>query len=118
VGFVLSFAHNPFVPWSVRQQCRCRALIDMPNPKLPATREQVRQAVVDWSSVTPAQRVIVIDTLGRNNQPNRGWDAEQARGMMDGMAAQGRFERIQTISLPTYPAEITIWAPRAATSSR
>ena len=118
VGFVLSFAHNPFIPWSVRQQCRCRAVIDMPNPKLPATREQVRQAVVDWASVTPAQRVVVIDTLGRNNQPNRGWDEEQARGMMDGMAAQGRFERIQTISLPTYPAEITIWAPRAATSSR
>ena len=118
VGFVLSFAHNPFMPWSVREQCRCHVVIDMPNPKLPATREQVRQAVEDWVKITPAQRIVVIDTLGRNNQPNRGWDEEQARGMMDGMASQQRFERIQTISLPAYPADISIWAPRAAASAR
>jgi len=118
VGFVLSFADNPFIPWSVRQQCRCRAIIDMPDPKLPATRQQVRQTVTDWAKVTPAQRIVVIDTLGRNNQRDRGWDEEQARGMMDGMDGQDRFERIATISLATYPAEITIWAPRGATSAR
>jgi Dolichyl-phosphate-mannose-protein mannosyltransferase len=118
VGFVLSFGHNPFISWSVRQQCECRAVIDMPNPMLPASREQVRQAVQAWANVTPAQRIVAIDTFDRNNQPNRGWGKEQARGMMDGMAGQHRFERIQTISLPTYPAEITIWAPRASTSAR
>jgi Dolichyl-phosphate-mannose-protein mannosyltransferase len=118
VGFVLRFAHNPFIKWSVRERCQCRATIDMPSPTLPASREQVRQAVAEWIERTPAQRIIVIDTVGHYNQPDRGWADEQARGMLDGMAGQHRFERIQTVWLPSYPAEVTIWAPRAATASR
>jgi hypothetical protein len=118
VGFVLSFAHNPFINWSVRERCQCRATIDMPSPTLPATREQVRQAVAEWIAVTPAQRIVVIDTFGHYNQPDRGWADEQARGMLDGVAGQHRFEPIQTISLPSYPAEVTIWAPRAEASAR
>jgi hypothetical protein len=53
-----------------------------------------------------------------NNQVNRGWSGEQAAGMMDGMAGQHRFGQIHAIALPIYPANITIWAPRATASSR
>jgi hypothetical protein len=118
VGFVLSFSHNPFILWSLRAQCRCHATIESPSPRLPATREQVRQAVEAWAETTPVQRIVAIDTLGYNNLPHRGWGEEQARGMMDGMASQRRFERIETIPLPGYPAEITIWAPRPAAALR
>jgi hypothetical protein len=90
----------------------------MPDPALPATREQVRQVVEAWVESTPAQRIVAIDAFGHYNQPALGWSEEQARGMMDGMATQHRFERIQTVSLPSYPAEVTIWAPRPTTPPR
>jgi len=118
VGFVLSFKHNFFITWSVREGCQCRARIDMPDPALPASREQVRQVVEAWVESTPAERIVAIDTFGRYNQPGQDWADEQARGMMDGMATQHRFERIQTVSLPSYPADVTIWAPRPATPPR
>jgi len=113
VGFVLSFGKHYFTTLTVREQCRCRAIVDWPLVPI-ADRATVRDAVAAWIRDTTAERIVMIDTFERNDPIELGWTRTQALGMYDAMMAQRRFEVTQTIALPAYPAQIWIWSPRAA----
>jgi hypothetical protein len=39
-----------------------------------------------------------------------GWTRFHAVGMLEAMANQQRFDRIETIWIPSYPAEVSIWS--------
>ena len=66
---------------------------------------------------TPAQRIVVIDAFDEHERVDFGWTRQQTIGMLQAMDNQRRFERIETIWVPSYAAEVSIWAPRADASA-
>jgi hypothetical protein len=109
VGFVLSFGPHHFATWTVRERCRCRAVVEWPLAPV-ASLETIRQTVEDWIKRTPAQRIVVIDTYDQHERVDVGLTRFHAIGMFEAMANQRRFERIETIWIPSYPAEVSIWS--------
>jgi hypothetical protein len=51
----------------------------------------------------------VIDTYDQHERVDVGLTRFHAIGMFEAMANQRRFERIETIWIPAYPAEVSIW---------
>lgn len=113
VGFVLSFGPHHFATWTVREQCRCRAVIEWPG--IPATtRAEARDTVEQWVARTRAQRIVVINAPDVPLPPQSDWMRDWALGVLDGLANQDRFVMIALIPVPSFPAKISIWAPAAA----
>lgn len=113
VGFLMSFGPHFFTTWTVRERCRCRATVDLPIFPV-ASVDGVRQAIEEWVSHTPAQRIVVIDAFDEHERLEFGWTRFQTVGMLQAMERQQRFARVATIWIPSYLAEVSIWSPRAA----
>jgi hypothetical protein len=99
--------------WPIRAACRCPKRID--HPRLPGAdrgRENTMRAVLAWVGRTPAERVVVIDTLDRAVMPLLNWTADDIAGIHDAMNRQDRFKLVESVDVSSYPARVTIWHRR------
>jgi hypothetical protein len=111
IGFAASAGRQPFFAWTTRQHCRCEADVEQPWLDEARTRDEVRRGMADWVAGTTVQVIVLIDT-GRRDLPFRpdlDYAADRQAGLRDAMAGQRRYVLQATLSVPDYPAEISIW---------
>jgi hypothetical protein len=109
VGFAASAGRMAFFIWTTHEHCRCRAQVEQPWLDGAASRDEVRRRMVDWVATTASQIVVVIDSGQRDLIAGPGYSPDRMAGLGDAMAGQRRFERQARVTLPDYPAEISIW---------
>ena len=112
VGFITTFPRSVFFAWTLHEDCRCQARVEMPWLVPLQSRKQYRQVAADWLRYTQAERVVVIDAPSLFSLPTLGFTYERLSGQIDAIAHDGRFERIATEPVPTLGATITIWRRR------
>jgi hypothetical protein len=104
-----------FFIWTSREHCRCLAHVEQPWLDDALSRGEVRRGMADWVAATPSQVIVVIDTGQRDLPVRAGYSPDRTAGLLDAMTSQRRFERQARLTLPNFPAEISIW--RRATGS-
>ena len=109
VGFVSTLGKNDFFHWSVREACRCAAFVSQPYTFADPSREAVAATTAAWIATTPARRLVAIQAERRSDNAPVGLIGRQQYGQLDALAAQGRFRRVSTVSVPSYPAELSFW---------
>ena len=112
VAFLSSLNRNDFVRWTVRERCRCRAVVEQLWIDQAKSRDQARRLVADWIATTSVRRIVVIDAP--DTYPNAVMASERMAGIRDAMQSQVRFASGAKIAVPSFPAEVTIWQLRDA----
>ena len=114
VGFVSTLGKNDFFAWSVREACRCSAVVDQPFTFADPSREAVAATTAAWIATTPVRRLVAVKAERRSDNVAIGLIGQQQYGQLDALAAQGRFRRLSTVSVADYPAELSFWEDPAA----
>lgn len=107
-GVLSTSAGSPFFRWTVRHDCKCRVKVDQPFLPTVASREEMRSATAAWLARTPADLLVAIDMPEWHLLYTLGLDP--ARGQLDALAGQSRFQRIKTIPAPIGAGTISIWS--------
>ncbi|MEA2779613.1 MAG: hypothetical protein QOK29_1157 [Rhodospirillaceae bacterium] len=114
IGFVATFGRTGFFAWTMREHCRCRTATEEPWFDFVQSRDDARRIMANWIATTRAQRIVVVDAPGWYEIPILGFTHDRMVGALDAMAGQDRFVRVQTIPVPSFPAEVSIWRLRDA----
>ena len=112
VGFLATFAREPFFAWTVHEHCRCRTSVDMPWTPPFLAREDYRRLGADWLRQTRSEVVVVVETPGRPDRyaiPSLGLDYDRLSGFVDAIISDPQFARIATEPVPALGATVTIW---------
>jgi hypothetical protein len=110
VGFVATFGRTGFFQWTVRERCRCLAVIDMPWLPQIGSREEALAIGAVWLAATSANRIVVVDAPDYESDPRQRYD--HLIGLVDAMESQSRFRKVASEVLAPFHATITIWQRR------
>ena len=110
VAFITSFGRTSFPYWVVQTDCRCPRKVEAPfNGR---TRDEMRAKTLEWLSSTRASRVVVIDAEEHYQIPRIGITRDILGVALEMMEEQSKFTKVNSIAVPAFDADVTIWERR------
>jgi hypothetical protein len=95
-GFVSTFGVSDLFAGTVREQCRCQAVVEQPWLQDSRTREEVRRRMDEWIAATRAERLVFVDMPAPYELPGLGSLRDRLSSVSESLASQGHFTRMAT----------------------